>query len=177
MPRQDIEQIAHNLGISVEDFQERLRAKLEAAGLVDKGSAEWIRNPSPQTTEGVPLMRFGIYVDPKQRMHVYVLNWQTGDYIPLEDDSPMLPRDAEVVGEQPQAPPYIDCHALSEEQRIALIGTAAVSGQIVNFIVEDNEKADRYVAQLVLRFPVKILERFAGPAHTVCVKVGPSKVH
>lgn len=177
MSRQDIEQLARDLGITIEEFQQRLKTKLEAAGLIDKGSADWLPNPSPQTTEGVPVMRFGVMVDPRtNRMHVYALNWKTGDYIPLEDDSPTPPRDREVVAEQDR-PLFVDCHALTEDQRIELIAKAAVAGQIVNFIVEDHEKADRYVSKLVVKYPVKVFERFNGPANTVCVKVGPSKAH
>lgn len=70
--------------------------------------------------------------------------------------------------------PFIDLYTLSEADRIDLIGNAAVNGAVVGFVVEDDEKADRYVKQLRERFQVHVIDRGPGPvANTVLVKVGP----
>jgi hypothetical protein len=55
-----------------------------------------------------------------------------------------------------------DLHRLTEDQRIMLIGTRAMTGQVVGFIVEDNEKADRYMRKLIDRFPL-LHEKERGP--------------
>lgn len=70
---------------------------------------------------------------------------------------------------------YADLFALPEEQRIAVIGKQVVEGgKAVAFIVEDNEKADRYIRKLLLDYNVKVLARGVGPVkNTVFVKVGP----
>jgi len=56
---------------------------------------------------------------------------------------------------------YADIANLQEDQRIALIGEQAMKGQRVGFVVEDDEKADRYVAKLMARFSVEEVRREA----------------
>lgn len=71
-------------------------------------------------------------------------------------------------------PPYVDLASLPEDTRISLIGSTAESGGLVAFVVESEEKADRYVKKLTKRFRVKEVERFAGPTETaITVKIGP----
>lgn len=70
---------------------------------------------------------------------------------------------------------YADLGDLSEDERIAVIGrVASEQMKITGFIVEDNDKADRYIRKLTERFKVRIICRGAGPIKdTVFVKVGP----
>lgn len=68
-------------------------------------------------------------------------------------------------------PIYVDLHKQSEKERIMMVGKAA-KGRMVNFVVETNAKADRYIAQLKADFPdVRVVERFVGPANTIVVKI------
>lgn len=71
-------------------------------------------------------------------------------------------------------PPFIDAFSLAEDERCRVIGEQAASGKVVAFIVEDNEKADRYMRKVRALFPAVVeLHRFAGPvADTIAVKVG-----
>ena len=69
---------------------------------------------------------------------------------------------------------FVDLHNLSEDARIEMIGHRAVDHkERVAFVVEDDEKADRYVAKLKAKFPsVSVVERFAGPVPgVITVKV------
>jgi hypothetical protein len=69
---------------------------------------------------------------------------------------------------------FADLADLSEDTRIDIIGNTASSGALVGFVVDDDEKADRYVKKLRERFKVSIIDRGAGPvANTVLVRVGP----
>lgn len=69
---------------------------------------------------------------------------------------------------------YADLFDLRERERIDLIGRTATDGHVVGFIVEDDAKADRYLAQLHERFKIRVVERGVGPVeNTVFVKVGP----
>jgi hypothetical protein len=43
---------------------------------------------------------------------------------------------------------YRVLHQHGEDERIALIGQTATCGRAVGFVVEDDAKADRYVAKL-----------------------------
>lgn len=73
-------------------------------------------------------------------------------------------------------PGYADLGPLSEGKRIETIGDAAMRlRKTVGFIVDDSEKADRYIAKLKAKFPgIVILGRFDGPGKgVVTVKVGP----
>jgi hypothetical protein len=54
---------------------------------------------------------------------------------------------------------YADLADLPEDDRIAIIGETAQGGPIVGFVVEDQAKADRYIAQLTARYQVKELDR------------------
>jgi hypothetical protein len=68
---------------------------------------------------------------------------------------------------------YIDMFAAKEMDRIDAIGKAAIGGALVGFVVEDDAKADRYIAALQQRFPtVSVVDRITGPvAGTVLVRV------
>jgi hypothetical protein len=72
---------------------------------------------------------------------------------------------------------FADLADLPEDDRIAMIGKAASNGALVGFFVDDDAKADRYIDKLVNRFKVKVIDRHAGPANTVLVRVGPSVVN
>jgi hypothetical protein len=61
---------------------------------------------------------------------------------------------------------YADLADLPEDDRIALIGKAAMAGNVVAVCVDDDptDKADRYIAKLLKRFPqLEEVERFSGP--------------
>ena len=69
---------------------------------------------------------------------------------------------------------FADLADLPEDARIDIIGHTASSGALVGFVVDDDEKADRYIQKLSERFKVRIVDRGAGPvANTVLVRVGP----
>lgn len=69
---------------------------------------------------------------------------------------------------------YVDLGDVGEDDRITTIGQAAERGQLAGFIVDDDEKANRYIAKLVQRFKVTVVDRMAGPANTILVRVRPS---
>ena len=74
--------------------------------------------------------------------------------------------------------PFMDIANLTEDQRCHLIGHQAADGKVVGFVVEDSDKADRYLAKIKAEFPQVIeLERVPGPVpNTILVRVGlPSK--
>ncbi len=77
-------------------------------------------------------------------------------------------------------PPYFDTHALRENERIHLIGVAAMHlGKTVGFITEKGSgKTGRYISKLITRFPgIAIIGIWEGPTKgTTLVKVGPPKV-
>lgn len=58
---------------------------------------------------------------------------------------------------------YADLADLSEDDRIAIIGRTAESGERVGFVVEDHAKADRYIEKLTKRFRVSVAKRLDGP--------------
>lgn len=61
---------------------------------------------------------------------------------------------------------------LPEDARIEIIGRTAENNQRVAFIVEDQEKADRYMKKLTERFNVSIASQLPGPVpETICVVV------
>jgi hypothetical protein len=67
---------------------------------------------------------------------------------------------------------YADLADLPEEKRINAIGNAAEKGQRVVFFVDDDPKADRYIAKLTAQFRVKVVERGrTGIGETIFVKV------
>lgn len=70
---------------------------------------------------------------------------------------------------------YADLFGLPERDRIDAIGKAASQGALVGFIVEDDEKADRYIAKLTEKYKrIRVVDRMAGPVpNTVLVRVGP----
>lgn len=73
---------------------------------------------------------------------------------------------------------FADLADLPEDRRIALIGQAAMAGDVVAFVVDtDPGKADRYVRKLLEKFPeLEEESRFTGPiAGAVTVKVRKKK--
>lgn len=69
---------------------------------------------------------------------------------------------------------FADLADLPEDDRISIIARTAMAGQIVGFFVDDNEKADRYIAKLVAGYKVRVIDRKPGIVkNTVMVRVGP----
>ena len=78
---------------------------------------------------------------------------------------------------------FADLESLPEDDRIDVIGNTtmtcgnpfATEPFIVGFIVESEEKADRYIEKLKKKFPeIVIIGKGAGPVKgTVAVRVGP----
>ena len=58
---------------------------------------------------------------------------------------------------------FADLADLPEDDRITIIGKTAESGKRVAFVVEDHEKADRYIDKLTKRFRVSVAKRLDGP--------------
>lgn len=78
----------------------------------------------------------------------------------------------------PQVKMYADIANLPEDRRIDLIGHRAIDHKkVVNFIVEDDAKANRYVQKLQAKFPtIRIIGRdlrLFGTVLLVVVSVGP----
>lgn len=70
---------------------------------------------------------------------------------------------------------FADLGDLPEDERIWLIAGTAAQGHVIAFIVEDDAKADRYVAKLAA-YPVRIIDRSSGPVKgTIAVRVGPQE--
>jgi hypothetical protein len=70
---------------------------------------------------------------------------------------------------------FADLADLPEDTRIEAIASAAESGELVGFVVEDDAKADRYVKKLV-KFAVRIVDRkhfTLNGRDMVLVRVGP----
>lgn len=71
---------------------------------------------------------------------------------------------------------YADLADLPEDARIAVIADTAAHGHIVGFVVEDDEKANRYIEQLIADRRVRIVGRGPGPvSNTILVRVGPAE--
>lgn len=70
---------------------------------------------------------------------------------------------------------YADIADLPEDDRLTIIGTAAAGGRLIGFVVDDDAKADRYIAKLTQRFKVRIIQRAAGPHGMILVQVGPAE--
>ena len=68
----------------------------------------------------------------------------------------------------------LDLNALSEDERITLIG-ASVMEPASSAELETDAKADRYIRKLQKQFPgIRVVDRGPGPAGTIMVKVaGP----
>jgi hypothetical protein len=62
--------------------------------------------------------------------------------------------------------PFLDLHRTEEDQRIKIIGQAAMSGKSVGVLIDDEEdKIARYIKKVTEQFPgVKLVERMKGPA-------------
>lgn len=75
---------------------------------------------------------------------------------------------------------YSDLADLAEDQRIKVIGIAAMAGNIIGIALEDDdEKVRRYLAKLAKSFP-KVRHISTDPglvAGTVLVRVGPEARH
>lgn len=72
---------------------------------------------------------------------------------------------------------YADLADLPENERIAIIGQTAASGQVVGFFVDDDAKADRYLKKLLAGYSVRLIDRKkdAVVKGTVMVRVGPKE--
>ncbi len=78
---------------------------------------------------------------------------------------------------------FTDLHDLEEDERIQAIGQATMGGSrssadkplIIAFIVDDYEKADRYMEKLEKNFPgIRLIDKMNGPVKdSVLVRVGP----
>lgn len=69
---------------------------------------------------------------------------------------------------------FADLADLPEDARIEIIGKAASDGAVVGFVVDDDNKADRYIRKLSEQFHVRVIDRSEGPVkHTVLVRIGP----
>jgi uncharacterized membrane protein len=72
---------------------------------------------------------------------------------------------------------FADLAELPEDERIRAIADTAMHGHSVAFVVEDDEKADRYIEKLS-KFNVTVTARGAGPvAGTVFVRVEKGRDH
>lgn len=75
---------------------------------------------------------------------------------------------------------YSDLADLPEDERIRIIGNAALAGNVCGIALEnDDEKIRRYLAKLIERFPtLRHISTDPGPAPgTVIVRVGPEAKH
>jgi aconitase A len=54
---------------------------------------------------------------------------------------------------------YADLASLPEDDRITIIGQQAEVGGLTGFFVDDDAKADRYLAKLTTRFKVELVDR------------------
>lgn len=74
-------------------------------------------------------------------------------------------------------PMYADLGDISENNRIDLIGHRVVDHhEQVAFMVDDDAKADRYIAKLLKKFPgVSVKTRGPGPAGTIAVVLIPAE--
>lgn len=73
---------------------------------------------------------------------------------------------------------YFDLHRLSETERIRQIGEAAMLGNTVSFITEDEDgKMERYLMRLFMEFPgLELVQRGKGPTEgAVWAKVRPKQ--
>ncbi len=70
-------------------------------------------------------------------------------------------------------PAFADLADLPEDERIRIIGETATHGHVIAFIVDDNEKADRYLRKLE-PYRVRVIARGSGPVKgTIAVRIGP----
>lgn len=64
--------------------------------------------------------------------------------------------------------PFTDLYMLDEDKRIEIIGQSTVDNKMsenhICFIVDDDQKADRYIKKLQAKFPsIRVLNRVRGP--------------
>jgi len=86
---------------------------------------------------------------------------------------------AAAVGDPAQNWPQVaDLQALSEDQRIDLIGTRVQEGNVVGFMLEKSDplKIERYIRKLTTRYPgTRVISKGNGPTKgVVLIKVGPA---
>ena len=71
-------------------------------------------------------------------------------------------------------PPFSDLYKLKEDDRIDLIGHCAMHKLMtVGFVLEDDAKAERYIAKLKAKFPQIVIHEKGPLKGLVMVKVGP----
>lgn len=69
-------------------------------------------------------------------------------------------------------PAFADLYKLPEDERIDLIGHYIMHEQkVAAFVVETDEKADRYIAKLTAKFPGIVIDSRFPLAGQVAVKV------
>jgi len=66
-----------------------------------------------------------------------------------------------------------DLTHLPENERIDHMGRVAAAGEVVGFFVENDAKADRYLARLLERHAIRLIWRGPGPEGSILVKIGP----
>jgi hypothetical protein len=72
-------------------------------------------------------------------------------------------------------PPFADLHKLPEDERIDLIGHYTMhETKTIGFVVEDDEKADRYIAKLKAKFPGIVVDARFPLAGQVCIRLKSS---
>ncbi len=70
-------------------------------------------------------------------------------------------------------PPFSDLHKLSESDRIKVIGHYGMQ-MVVGFVVDNEKKADRYIADLKVKYPQLVIHGKAPmQGRTILVRVGP----
>jgi len=71
-------------------------------------------------------------------------------------------------------PAFADLYKLSEDKRIDLIGHYVMhEHKVTAFIVEDQEKADRYIGQLKTKFPGIVVDSHFPWAGQIVIKLRP----
>ncbi|MEO5742761.1 MAG: hypothetical protein ABIS29_19410 [Vicinamibacterales bacterium] len=68
---------------------------------------------------------------------------------------------------------YADLADLPEDECIALIAATAAHGHLVGVMVNDDEKADRYVEKGMAYPSVRVVDRGPGLANTILLRIGP----
>jgi hypothetical protein len=70
---------------------------------------------------------------------------------------------------------YSDLADMPEDDRIRLMAGVVEAGKVIGFVVEDDEKADRYIKKL-RAYAVRIIDRKPGPIKgSILVRVGPKE--
>lgn len=71
---------------------------------------------------------------------------------------------------------YADLADLPEDERIRIAAETAARGHVVGVVVDDEPgKPERYIQKLAA-YPVRIIDRRAGPvANTILIRIGPKE--